>query len=256
MSWIPIATAAQVFKCSRRTIRRRIVSGMFVSKLSNGLRFVWMEERVDTVSSHKHDIPKERLLVPLFELYEGLCTLRMRFEGPLEMEDWLTQCVPPSPQGTSTQNGKQWKFFFDHLDSCFRKVDALLEDFYLNQTILRNLYRTLVILKSHGQEAGIYLVSEKTGDQGTPSPETLKLFEHLLQQVRTLLLLSVQSSSSESVSSSFSFRKSFLDIGAQGMGKVKEKHVSPPPTNVGKPSISETMKSIPATKGTKHEKPN
>ena len=180
----------------------------------------------------------------------------MQFEGPLTMENWLTQCAPPSPPWDPTQYEKQWPFFFVHLDSCFRKSDTLLEGFQWGQTILLEIYRTLMILESHWQELGIHIVSERTGEEGPLDTETLNLFEHLLHQVRTLLLLTSQSSASESVSSAFLFQKTFLDIGVRRMGKVKEKQVSQPTIEVSNPSISENTKSIPAKKGTKHEKPN
>ena len=160
MAWLPLTDAAEVYQCSTRTLRRYITKGKLTSKLSNGQRLVWFAEQIHTVSSHESTVPKERYAMRLFELYEGLCTLRMRFEGPLHMADFLEYASPPASQEKASEFHKNYRFFFENLDACFRQVDTLLNTFDLDQSILLTLYRTVVILTTHWQESGFYLHEE------------------------------------------------------------------------------------------------
>jgi hypothetical protein len=200
MKWVPINQAADYFQCSSRTIRRKIKIGKLSSKLSNGMRMVWVAEHVHTVSSHTVSIPKDRYVMRLFELYEGLSTLRMRFEGPLEMADFLEYTSPPTSQGKASDFHTNCRFFFEHLDTCFRQVDRLLNTFDLDQTVLLTIYRTVVILQTHWQESGLYLQEEQMEEKVKGSSDTLAIFTHLVEQARMLLLLCAQQSPSETES--------------------------------------------------------
>ena len=226
MAWLPLIDAAEVYRCSTRTLRRYISKGTLTSKLSNGQRLVWFEEQVHTVSSHHHSIPKERYAIRLFELYEGLSTLRMRFEGPLEMADFLEYASPPSSQGKASEFHTSCRFFFEHLDTCFRQVDKFLNTFDLDQTVLLSIYRTVVILKTHWQESGLHLHEEQMGEKVKGSSDTLVIFTHLLEQVRMLLLLCAQQSSTETVSQSFVAKKGIVEVGSDSHAVTHEDLVS------------------------------
>ena len=91
MPWLSLTDVAEIYSCSTRTIRRKIKRGNLTSKLSDGLRMVWLSEQVHTVSSHKSTVPKERDMIPLFELYEGLSILRM----PCECHSGPTPSLAP-----------------------------------------------------------------------------------------------------------------------------------------------------------------
>jgi hypothetical protein len=201
--------------------------GTLTSKLSQGKRLVWFEEQVHTVSSHNHSIPKDRYVMRLFELYEGLSTLRMRFEGPLEMADFLEYASPPSSQGTASEFHKCCRFYFEHLDTCFRQVDKLLNTFDLDQIVLRSLYRTLVILTTHWQESGLYLHEEQMEEKGKGPSDTLAIFNNLLEQVRMLLRHCAQQSSTETESHAFMVQKGILEVAQQPRKEIQEDLASP-----------------------------
>jgi hypothetical protein len=189
--------------------------GTLTSKLSQGKRLVWFEEHVHTVSSHHHSIPKDRYMMRLFELYEGLSTLRMRFEGPLEMADFLEYASPPSSQEKTSDLNKNCRFFFEHLDRCFRQVDKLLNTFDLGQITLLTLYRTLVVLTTHWQEAGLHLHEEPMEEKVKGQSNTLAIFNHLLEQVRMLLQLCAQQSPSETETHTVMMQRKILGAGQQ-----------------------------------------
>jgi hypothetical protein len=197
MAWLPLTDAAEVYQCSTRTLRRYISKGTLTSKLSNGQRLVWFAEQVHTVSSHQHSIPKERYVIRLFELYEGLSALRMRFECPLEMAGFLNYASPPSSQGKASEHYENYRFFFENLDTCFRQVDKLLNTFDLDQTVLLTLYRTLVIIKTHWQESGLHFHEDQMEEKVKGQRDTSTIFDHLVEHVRMLLHLCAQQSPSE-----------------------------------------------------------
>ena len=215
MAWLPLTDAAEVYQCSTRTLRRYISKGQLTSKLSNGQRMVWYAEQVHTVSSHKSTVPKERYVMRLFELYEGLCTLRMRFEGPLNMADFLEYASPPSSQGKASEFHKNCRFFFEHLDTCFRQVDQLLNTFDLDQTVMLTIYRTLVILNTHWQASGLHLHEEQMEEKVKGQSDTSTIFDHLLEQVRMLLLLCIQQSPSETETHTVMMQRKILGAGQQ-----------------------------------------
>jgi len=229
MTWLPLTDAAEIYSCSTRTIRRKIKIGKLTSKLSDGLRMVWLAEQVHTLSSHTHAFPKEREMIPLFELYEGLSLLRMRFESPLEMADWFDRCAPPSPKGHFDNVYQTWRFFFEQLDFCFHQIDSLLTSYEMNQTTFQNIYRTLVILKSHWQESGLHLQEDKAEGKIAENTKTLVLLSHLLEQVRRLLLFCPQSSSSETVSRSLLVQKGIMGVGTQPRTEMQDDITSPLP---------------------------
>ena len=212
MPWLPLNDAAQIYQCSTRTLRRYISKGQLTSKLAEGQRMVWLAEQVQTVSTHKKSIPKERYIPFIFELFEGLSSLRMRFEGPLEMADFLEKAAPPFLQEKTLRSNKHYKFFFEHFDRCFREIDQLLNSFELDLTIFRNIYRMLVILKSHWQESGLYLYEERAEEPVKMKNETLLLLDHLIDQVRHLLVLSAQQSSTETESHSVLVQKGIRNV--------------------------------------------
>jgi hypothetical protein len=222
MSWATISQAAEFFHCSSRTIRRKIKIGKLSTKLSNGMRMVWLAEQVHTVSSHKASIPKERYVIPLFELYEGLSIVRMRFESPLEMADFLEYAAPPSSQGKASEFHKNCRFFFENLDKSFRQVDRLLNTFDLDRTVLLTLYRTFVILKTHWQESGLYLHEEPLEEKVKGQSDTLAIFHHLLEQARMLLLLCAQQSSSETESHMVMVKKGILEMAPSPRIEIQE----------------------------------
>ncbi len=228
MAWLPLTDAAEVYRCSTRTLRRYITKGTLTSKLSNGQRMVWFEEHVHTVSTHKQAIPTERYVMCLFELYEGLSTLRMRFEGPLKMADFLEYASPPSSQEKTSDLNKNCRFFFENLDKSFRQVDRLLNTFDLDQTVLLTLYRTLVILTTHWQESGLYLQEEQMAEKVKGQSNTLAIFTHLLDQVRRLLRLCAQQSSTETESHAVVVQKGIMDVETRSRTDNQDDRVSPP----------------------------
>jgi hypothetical protein len=215
MAWLPLTDAAEVYQCSTRTLRRYITKGKLTSKLSNGQRMVWFAEQVHTVSSHHHSIPKDRYVMRLFELYEGLSTLRMRFEGPLEMADFLAYASPPASQGKASEFHENCRFFFENLDKSFRQVDKLLNTFDLDQTVLLTLYRTFVILTTHWQESGLHLHEEQREEKVKGQSNTLAIFCHLLEHVRMLLQLCAQQSPSETETHTVMMERKLLGAGQQ-----------------------------------------
>jgi hypothetical protein len=230
MAWLPLTDAADVYQCSTRTLRRYISKGKLTSKLSDGLRMVWFAEQIHTVSSHKQSIPKERYVIRLFELYEGLCTLRMRFEGPLHMADFLEYASPPSSQGQRANFTNNCRFFFEHLDTCFRQVDKLLNAFELDQSTLLTLYRTVVILKTHWQESGLHLHEEPMEEKVRGQRDTSTMLTHLVEHVRMLLHLCAQQSPSETESHAMLVQGKILG------GEPQPQNVSPE-DNIPQPSI-------------------
>jgi hypothetical protein len=253
MPWLSLTDAAEIYSCSTRTIRRNIKRGKLTSKLADGLRMVWLAEQIHTVSSHKSTVPKERDMIPLFELYEGLSILRMRFKNSLEMADWLDRCAPPSPNGHFDNLYQTWRFFFEQLDFCFHQVDRLLTSYEMAQTILRNTYRTLVTLKSHWQESGLHLQEDKAEAKMAENTKTLALLNHLLEQARRLLLLCPQSSSSETVSRSLVVQKGIVDVGLDSHAVTHEDLVSQPPI-AETPSIPGDKQKKSSKKGSQHDK--
>ena len=214
---------------------------------------IWLAEQIHTVSSHKSTVPKERYMIPLFELYEVLSILRMRFKSSLEMADWLDRCAPPSPNGHFDNLYQTWRFFFEQLDFCFHQVDRLLTSYEMAQTIFRNTYRTLVILKSHWKETDLYLQEDKVEPKMAENTKTLALLNHGLEQVRRLLLLSPQPSSSETVSRSLVVQEGVVDVGPHSRAVTHEGLVSQPPIEQTL-SITGTKKKKSSKKGRKHDK--
>ena len=180
-----------------------------------GCGWYGFEEHVHTVSSHKSTVPKERYVIRLFELYEGLSTLRMRFEGPLEMADFLEYAFPSSSQGKASEVHKNCRFFFDHLDTCFRQVDQVLNTFDLDQDVLLTLYRTLVILNTHWLESRLPFHEEQMEEKVKGQSDTSTIFDHLLDQVKMLLLLCVQQSPSETETHTVRMQRKILGTGQQ-----------------------------------------
>ncbi len=229
MAWKTLAEAAKFFRCSSRTMWRRIKKGTLISKPSNGVRMVWIiEEEVHTVSSHKPSIPKERYVMRLLELFEGLFIVRMRFEGQLEMAEFLDYASPPSSQGKASEFHKNCRFFFEHLDTCFRQVDQLLNTFDLDQTVILTIYRTLVILNTHWQASGLHLHEEQMEEKGKGSSDTLAIFNHMLNQVRMLLLLCAQQSSTETESHAVMVQKGIMDVETRSRTDSQDDRVSHP----------------------------
>jgi hypothetical protein len=253
MPWLTLTDLAAIHLCSTRTIRREIKRGKLTSKLSEGLRMVWLAEQVHTVSSHKSPVPKERDMIPLFELYEGLSLLRMRFNSSLEMADWLECCAPPSPNGPFDHVSQTWRFFFEQLDFCFHQVDTLLTSYEMNPTIFRNTYRTLVTLKSHWQESGLHLQEDKVDPKMPENIKTLTLLHHGLEHVRRLLLLSPQPSSSKTVSRSLLVQEGVVDVGPHFHAVTQEDFVSQPPMAETSPMSGDQKKKI-CKKARKHGK--
>jgi hypothetical protein len=252
MPWLTLTDLAAIHLCSTRTIRRNIKRGKLTSKLSEGLRMVWLAEQVHTVSSHKSPVPKERDMIPLFELYEGLSLLRMRFNSSLEMADWLECCAPPSPNGPFDHVSQTWRFFFEQLDFCFHQVDTLLTSYEMNPTIFRNTYRTLVTLTSHWQESGFDLQEDNAEGKMPENIKTLPLLKHLLGHVRRLLLLCPHPSSSETVSRSLVVQEGIVDVGPHSHTVTQDILVSPLPMEETSP-ISVDKKMI-SKKGRQHGK--
>jgi hypothetical protein len=250
MPWLSPTDLAAIYSCSTRTIRRKIKRGTLISKLSGGLRMVWLAEQIHTVSSHKSMVPKERDMIPLFELYEGLSILRMRFERPLEMAAWLERCAPPSPNGPFDNVYQSWRFFFDQLDFCFHQIDTLLTSYEMNPTIFRNTYRTLVTLKSYWQESGLHLQENKVEPKIPENTKTLALLNDGLAHVRRLLLLSPQPSSCETVSRSLVVQEGVVNEGSDSHAETHEDFVSQLPIPET-PSIPGDKQKKSSKKGTK-----
>ena len=229
MPWLSLADAADTSSCSPRTIRRNIERGKLFSKLAGGLRMVWLAEQVHTVSSHQSPVLKEGDRIRLFELYESLSILRMRFERPLEMAAWLERCAPPSPKGDFDNFYQSWRFIFDQLDFCFHQIDTLLTSHELNPTIFRNSYRTLVTLKSYWQESGLHLHEDKVEPPMPEKTKTLALLNDGLAHVRRLLLLCPQPSSSETLSQALVVQEGIVNEGSHSHAVAHEDLVSPPP---------------------------
>lgn len=253
MPWLSLTDAATTYSCSTRTIRRKIEGGKLTSKLSDGLRMVWLAEQVHTMSSHKSLAPKKRAMIPLFELYEGLSLLRMRFEGSLEMADWLDRCAPPSPNGHVDTLSQTGKFFFDKLNVCFHQVDTLLTSDEMARTVLWNTYRTLVILKSHWQESGFHLQEDQVEPKMAENTKTFALLSHGLEQVRRLLLLCPQPSSSETVSRSLVVQEGVVEVGSDSHAVTHEDLVSQMPMEET-PFLAENKKTTLSQKGTRDGK--
>lgn len=232
MAWLPLTDAAEVYQRSARTLRRYITKGTLTSKLSNGQRLVWFAEQVDTVSSHNHSIPKERYVMRLFELYEGLCALRMRFEGPLEMADFLEYASPPSSQEQRSPFNNNCRFFFEYLDTCFRQIDKLLNTFELDRTVLLTVYRTLVILQTHWQESGLYLHEEEMEEKMKGQRATSIIFHHLVEHVRMLLHLCAQHTPSETETHTVRMQRNMLDVGQHAKFPSQENSAVQPPIAV------------------------
>jgi hypothetical protein len=190
---------------------------------------VWLAEQVHTVSSHQSPVLKERDMIPLFELYEGLSILRMRFERPLEMAAWLDHCAPPSPNRAFDNFYQSWRFIFDQLDFCFHQIDTLLTSYEMNPTIFRNTYRTLVTLKSYWQESGLHLHEDKVEPPMSEKTKTLALLNDGLAHVRRLLLLCPQPSSSETLSRALVVQEGVVNEGSPSHAVAHKDLVSPPP---------------------------
>ena len=214
---------------------------------------VWLAEQIHTVSSPTHAFPREGYMIPLFELYEVLSILRMRFKSSLEMADWLDRCAPPSPNGHFDNLYQTWRFFFEQLDFCFHQVDRLLTSYEMAQTIFRNTYRTLVILKSHWKETDLYLQEDKVEPKMAENTKTLALLNHGLEQVRRLLLLSHQPSSSETVSRSLVVQERVVDVGPHSHAVTHEDLVSQSPMEEISP-ITGAKKKTSSKKGRTHDK--
>ena len=207
MPWLSLIEAAEVYQRCPRTLRRYIHDGKLTSKLTNGSAWSGWPNRSPRFLLTSKGIPKERYGMRMFDLYEGLFTLRMRFEGPLEMAEFLENASPPSSQEKALAFHKNCRFFFDHLDTCFRLVDKLLNNLELDQLALLTLYRTLVILKTHWQESGLYLREEQMEKNMKWQRDTLTILSHLLEQVRVLLLLCAQQFTTETESRAVLIKK-------------------------------------------------
>lgn len=237
MSWHSIRKAAALYQRSPRTIRRYIRSGRLTSKLANGLRLVWVQEQVQTVTSAQQTIPKDRYVIPLFELYQGLSLLRQRFEAPLDMAEWLARCSPSASSSHSAKSYQQLKFFFEQLDACFRRVDTLLDSFELNQPILLKVYRSLVILRSHAQELPLDRYVGTDERQGKPYTPTSAALDHLLEQVRALLLCCARQGASGESTKTAIYHQQVMATGQQqwqgeglGMKEIREpRQIALPP---------------------------
>lgn len=168
-------------------------------------------------------------MIPLFELYEGLSILRMRFERPLEMAAWLDHCAPPSPNRAFDNFYQSWRFIFDQLDFCFHQIDTLLTSYEMNPTIFRNTYRTLVTLKSYWQESGLHLHEDKVEPPMSEKTKTLALLNDGLAHVRRLLLLCPQPSSSETLSRALVVQEGVVNEGSPSHAVAHKDLVSPPP---------------------------
>ena len=192
-------------------------------------------------------------MIPLFELYEGLSLLRMRFESPLEMADWLDCCAPPSPQGNLDCVPQTWRFFFEKLDFCFHQIDSLLTSYEMDQIIFRNTYRTLVILKSHWQESGLHPPRRPGRIEMAENTKTLVVLNHLLEQVRRLLLLCPQQSSAETISRSLVVQEGILEVGSHFHAVTHEDLLSQPPLAETSSIPGDKQKTL-SKKGTKHDK--
>ena len=229
MAWLPLQEFAEVKQCSTRTIRRQIQRGQITSKkMANGRRMIWLSEEVHTVTSPRPPVSREQYMVPLFEIYEGLCTLRSRFEGPLQMGEWLENCG--ISQGNAAASYESCAFFFKHLDQCFQQIDQLILKNRLDPLIIKDLYRTLVILRSHWQEAALYSQEER-GDQVTVKTKTLDIFDHLISQVRNLILMSIKNTDAESVSHVMSCQRNLVATETQLMPTMPQESSSVPQTD-------------------------
>ena len=253
MAWLPLQDFAEVKQCSTRTVRRQVKQGLITSKLANGRRMIWVSEEVHTVASSPPSVSPEQYMVPLFEVYGGLSVLRMRFEGPLQMGDWLEHCG--ISQGNAAAMYESCAFFFQHLDQCFRQIDQLITDNRLDPQVIKSLYRILVNLRSHWQEAGLYLKEER-GDQGVfKTPKTLNLFDHLIAQAQNLILLGIKNADAETVSQVMSYQNSLMAAEPQSLSERPQEPKGIPQTEKVIVDITEKEEALDASKDKKPQKP-
>jgi hypothetical protein len=148
------------------------------------------------------------------------------------MADFLEYASPPSSQEQRSPFNTNCRFFFEHLDTCFRQIDKLLNTFELDQTVLLAVYRTLVILQTHWQESGLYLHEEQMEEKVKGQRATSIIFNHLVEHVRMLLHLCAQQTPSETETHTVRMQRNILGAEQQPSGSSQDDLAAQPPIAV------------------------
>lgn len=188
MPWVSIREASEMLQVSQRTVQRLVATHTLPSRMEQGRRLVLIGADEDCAHATSQPVLTPSLLPHLFDLLEGLTTLRLMARLAVEdakaAEPLLTL---PGMEGAPTV--AHWQTLCDRVVGCHQLVDRLVADLRLDQPRLYRVYRALITLR--------FLWTEYNVRNGEPEPlitqrpqesQTDTLITQLIGHVRALLL--------------------------------------------------------------------
>ena len=147
MPWVSIREAAEMLKLSTRTIERMVAAGTLRKRMERGLRLVLLGPDGDLASGQGGGPLDPELLEHLFDVFEGLWTLRVRSYGLLVAQKALEHVFAAFHGHEGQATLKQWRHLYLKIKTCHGTVEGMVRERRCSAGSLQEVYRAMILVR-------------------------------------------------------------------------------------------------------------
>ncbi len=172
MPWVSIEEASRLLRVSARTVKRIIKNNVLKSRLQEGRRLVFVEQKKEETAGKPDFSALEHLLL----LWEDFSELRT-------MSQHIYQCKLKAKENPA--NAEVWKSWVDTVKDDESKIETCVTKKEIPFSLSQDMYAHVLNMKTRLIIAARVHEVERKG-----YPSVKSLLSHLLEVLRALLVLS------------------------------------------------------------------
>lgn len=188
MPWVSIREASEMMRVSVRTVQRLAAAHALPSRMHHGRRLVLIGTDEDPVQANAAPALTTALVPHLFDLLEGFTRLRLMARRAVEQAK-AAELFRDFPCMWAAPSVAHWEKLCDRIVTCQQLVRGLVAELQLNQPVVHQVYRTLILIQllwaEYEARSGEEEESRSTHQTKERDPQIL--ITQLIGHARTLL---------------------------------------------------------------------
>lgn len=146
MPWVSIREASEMLKLSLRTVQRLMAAHTLSSRMEHGRRLVLIGADEDPARGNAASALTTTLVPHLFDLLEGFTRLRLMARRAVEQAK-AAEIFRDFPCMWAAPSVAHWERLCGRIVTCQQLVRGLVAELQLNQPVLHQVYRALILIQ-------------------------------------------------------------------------------------------------------------
>ena len=146
MPWVSLREASEMLQVSLRTVQRLATTHTLSSRMEQGRRMVLIGADEDRVRGNAAPALTPALLPHLFDLLEGFTRLRLMARRAVA-DAHAAEPFRAFPCMWDAPSVTQWQKLSERIVMCHQLVRGLVADLLLDQSVVHQVYRALIMIQ-------------------------------------------------------------------------------------------------------------